>query len=228
MRISEMFASIQGEGMLTGVPSLFIRTSGCNLRCKWCDTPYTSWRAEGGTRTVAEILDWVAGQPVYRHVVVTGGEPMLDASVVELCGGLKAAGLHVTIETAGTVYQGVECDLMSISPKLRNSTPEAAVDARWAVLHEETRIRMDVLRRLVQEYEHQLKFVVKSAEDMREVLELAEGLEVRPERVLLMPEGTAPESQLRAAEWVVEASKQYGFRYSPRLHVLIYGDRRGV
>ena len=123
MKIAELFYSLQGEGSLVGVPSVFIRTSGCNLRCSWCDTPYTSWQPEGTELSLDQILDEVQAHPA-RHVVVTGGEPMIAPEIVPLTERLRALGLHITIETAGTVFQPVACDLMSISPKLANSTPE--------------------------------------------------------------------------------------------------------
>ena len=118
MRIAEIFYSIQGEGMLVGVPSVFIRTSGCNLRCSWCDTPYTSWNPEGDELGVDEILARTAGFTAARHAVITGGEPMIARDVVELSERLRERGMHITVETAGTVFAPVACDLMSISPKL--------------------------------------------------------------------------------------------------------------
>jgi 7-carboxy-7-deazaguanine synthase len=129
MRIAEIFHSIQGEGILVGVPSVFIRLSGCNLRCTWCDTPYTSWAPEGPEMAIQEIWQRVEHFNC-SHVVVTGGEPMLFPAVAELTDGLKTRGLHVTIETAGTVWQPVACDLMSISPKLA-----MAVAGRTAMKH---------------------------------------------------------------------------------------------
>ncbi|MBI4908810.1 MAG: 7-carboxy-7-deazaguanine synthase QueE, partial [Acidobacteria bacterium] len=122
MKISEIFYSIQGEGVLAGVPSVFVRTSGCNLRCVWCDTPYTSWSPEGVDMTIAAIVERVAADSK-GHVVVTGGEPMIQPQIGELTRALRGLGQHITIETAGTVAPEVECDLMSISPKLSNSTP---------------------------------------------------------------------------------------------------------
>ncbi len=123
MRISETFFSVQGEGKLTGVPSVFIRTSGCNLRCRWCDTPYASWNPEGDDVSVEDILAEVNRHPT-RYVVVTGGEPTIAAGMRELLQGLRDAGKHITIETAGTVMPtDLACDLASLSPKLANSTP---------------------------------------------------------------------------------------------------------
>ena len=119
---------MQGEGLLTGTPSVFVRASGCNLRCWFCDTPYASWTPEGEDLSVDEILAQVERHDC-RHVVITGGEPMLFAELIPLTAALRAAGRHITIETAGTLYLPVQCDLMSISPKLANSTPPPARDA---------------------------------------------------------------------------------------------------
>ena len=122
MRIAEIFRSIQGEGCLTGTESAFVRTSGCNLRCSYCDTPYASWTPEGEDLSVDEIAARV-DQLDRNHVVLTGGEPMLFAELIPLAARLRRSGRHITIETAGTLYLPLECDLMSISPKLSNSTP---------------------------------------------------------------------------------------------------------
>src|SRR4249920_89288 len=114
MKIAEIFYSIQGEGMLTGVPSVFVRTSGCNLRCVWCDTPYTSWAPEGKKWSVGETLAEVAKYPS-RHIVVTGGEPFLAPEIEELTAEIKSLGAHITIETAATLLKPVACDLVSMS-----------------------------------------------------------------------------------------------------------------
>ena len=114
MRIAEIFQSIQGEGKLSGIPSTFIRVSGCNLRCAWCDTPYASWNPEGEEMPVAAIADVVAAYPA-KHVVLTGGEPMVAKAIRELASALRGAGYHITIETAGTVPpEGIACDLASL------------------------------------------------------------------------------------------------------------------
>ena len=165
MKIAELFYSIQGEGSLVGVPSCFIRASGCNLRCAWCDTPYTSWQPEGVEMSLARIVDEVQAYPA-QHVVVTGGEPMIAPEIVPLTNGLHDLGLHITIETAGTVFHPVACDLMSISPKLKNSTPR---DPAWAARHDRLRIQPEVLAELMERYNYQLKFVIAAPEDVAEV-----------------------------------------------------------
>jgi 7-carboxy-7-deazaguanine synthase len=223
LKIAELFYSIQGEGSLVGVPSVFVRTSGCNLRCAWCDTPYTSWQPEGTDLSLRQILDEVRAHPT-RHVVVTGGEPMIQPEILSLTEQLRSAGLHITIETAGTVFQPVACDLMSISPKLANSTPEG----EWAARHDRLRLQAGVLAELMARYDYQLKFVIQQPEDLPEVRELVATLDADPARVILMPEGVDPEQLRERGLWLAEICKEEGFRYSPRLHVDLYGNRRGV
>lgn len=227
MKISEIFYSIQGEGSLLGVPSVFVRTSGCNLRCQWCDTPYTSWQPEGRDIELVEIAKTVAGYPA-RHVVVTGGEPMIAPQITGLTNMLHECGLHITIETAGTVSVPVACDLMSISPKLSSSTPWERENGRWAAHHERLRYQPDILRDLTSRYEYQLKFVVTSPGDLTEIEKMRRDLNIPADRVMLMPEGTKPERIAEKALWIVDICKDKGYRYSPRLHIDLWGDRRGV
>lgn len=226
MKISEIFFSVQGEGMLVGVPSVFVRTSGCNLRCVWCDTPYTSWSPEGEQLTVPEILSRVRQFPA-RHAVITGGEPMLFDETTELTRLLSADGIHITIETAGTVFRPVACDLMSISPKLANSTPHEREGGRWAAQHERTRYQPAVLRQLMNAYEHQLKFVIADPGDLQEVKTVCAELEAKPDRVILMPEGVDADTLRTRGRWLTALCMQHGFRYSPRLHVDLWGAERG-
>ncbi len=227
MKITEVFYSIQGEGILLGTPSVFIRTSGCNLRCVWCDTPYTSWAPEGAERTLESIVEEVRQYPA-RHAVVTGGEPMIAPGIVELTARLRELGLHVTVETAGTVFAPVACDLMSISPKLANSTPWNRDQGRWARRHERLRIQPDVLRSLIREYDHQLKFVVTDTEDLPQIQALISGIGADASHVVLMPEGQDSATLRERSLWLVEAAKREGYRFSPRLHIDLWGARRGV
>lgn len=228
LRISEIFYSIQGEGTLVGVPSVFVRVSGCNLRCTWCDTPYTSWAPEGALMPLDEITARVREHAAARHVVVTGGEPMIFEPAVALTERLRAAGLHITIETAGTAYLPVCCDLMSISPKLRNSIPTERDGGRFAAMHDAARYRPEVLRRLMDEFPYQLKFVATCPGCVEEVRAMVSELGADPQRVLLMPEGRDTETIAERGRWLAEVCKAEGWRYSPRLHVDLWGDRRGV
>ena len=223
MYVSEIFHSIQGEGSLLGVPSVFIRTSGCNLRCSWCDTPYTSWQPQGEELSLDQILEQVAAYPA-RHAVVTGGEPMIAPEIVPLTGRLRARRLHITIETAGTVFAPVACDLMSISPKLANSTPEGS----WATQHDRLRFQPGVLRRLMEHCDYQLKFVVAGPGDLDEIQRTLDQLRADRAKVILMPEGIDASVLHERSAWLAEIAKREGFRFSPRLHIELWGNRRGV
>ncbi|MFL6352075.1 MAG: 7-carboxy-7-deazaguanine synthase QueE [Bryobacteraceae bacterium] len=227
MKIAEIFYSIQGEGVLVGVPSVFIRTSGCNLRCTWCDTPYASWNPEGEDLSVEQIAAHTGGFGA-SHIVITGGEPMIAPEVVRLTHLLHEASCHITIETAGTVYAAVACDLMSISPKLSNSVPHGRESGRWAAQHDRLRYQPEVLKRLTREYPYQFKFVVTSANDVDEINEMRDDLSLDRSRIVLMPEGISRELLLERGLWLAEVCKSHGYRYSPRLHIDLWGDKRGV
>lgn len=225
LRIAEIFHSVQGEGIFAGVPSVFIRVSGCNLRCIWCDTPYASWRPEGPNMDLEEILR-AALQFPSEHVVLTGGEPMLFGSATELTKRLAAAGKKITIETAGTCLQPVVADLMSISPKLRNSLP---LGDAWEARHEQARLNIPVLAELIRSYTHQLKFVVSENSDLGEIESLLEVLPpVAPERVLLMPEGTDRETLRNRMQLLVGPCMERGWRLAPRLHIELFGNKMGT
>ncbi|GAB4168229.1 MAG: 7-carboxy-7-deazaguanine synthase QueE [Terrimicrobiaceae bacterium] len=231
MLISEIFYSIQGEGELTGVPSVFIRTSGCNLRCRWCDTPYASWDPEGEDMSVDRILGEVKNHPA-THVVLTGGEPMIARNIHDLAARLRQAGYHITIETAGTVAPGgIACDLASISPKFANSTPvESRIDPAWIKRHEETRHQPAILAGWVRDYPHQIKLVVSTETEADEALAtLAVSLPGIPKwKIHLMPEGTSPETLAGRAAWLVDYCKTHGCRYCDRLHIRLFGNTKGT
>ena len=205
------------------MPSVFVRTSGCNLRCAWCDTPYTSWQPEGTDWALDRILDEVRAYPA-RHVVITGGEPMIQPEIMPLTTRLGHLGLHITIETAGTVFQPGECDLMSISPKLSNSTPEGP----WVARHEELRIQQQPLSDLMSRFAYQLKFVIAKPEDMDEVRAFLRAFPGADAHTILMPEGVESAILRERSLWLAEICKQEGFRFSPRLHVDLYGNQRGT
>jgi len=229
VKVSEIFHSIQGEGKLVGVPSVFVRASGCNLRCSFCDTPYASWDPEGEDMAVEAIVDRVASYAT-RHVVLTGGEPMIMPEIEPLAQALKDRGHHITIETAATVWKPVAVDLASLSPKLSNSTPWEREGGRFAAAHERQRINVEVIQKFIDHSpDFQLKFVVSGEGDLAEieaVLKRVRGW--RPEDVQLMPEGIDAGTLASRMGWIGEVCKRTGYRVSPRLHVLMYGNQRGT
>ncbi len=253
--VSETFVSVQGEGKLTGVPSLFIRLSGCNLRCAWCDTPFASWTPEGDERRIDDLVA-LARDSNLRHAVLTGGEPMMFPALRELSTRLAAprdaggAGMHITIETAGTIIPGahrsagidwpITAHLLSISPKLSNSTPRN--DPRdptgvWAARHERRRVCLPALRELLARrpalgpgHDHQLKFVVADTDDEEEIVRLLDeliGCDLQPDDILIMPEGVAAPAQQRIDACVALCMRR-GWRYCTRLHIALFGHRRGT
>jgi len=226
MRVVEVFYSLQGEGMLAGTPSVFVRLAGCPVRCERCDTGY-AWDFSAGEelspdQIVRRVDEWPCG-----FVVVTGGEPMVGpdsgprAGLPELTHCLARQGKHVTIETAGILFvPDLACDLMSISPKLAGWPPPAG---RWG------RVDIQVIRQLMQAYSWQLKFVIESPQEMPAIHAAIEALgPIPPERVMLMPQAATVEELRARASLVAELCKQTGFRFGQRLHICLWSGRRGT
>ena len=207
MKYSEIFYSIQGEGQLVGLPSVFFRTSYCNLRCIWCDTPYTSWQPEDKDISVEDAVVAILAYDCQR-VVITGGEPFMQAKeLTSLC-------------------QQVEADLLSISPKLANSNP--ATSNHHFQPHQRLRINQPVLRQFLDQYNCQLKFVVETEPDLVEIQQLPQEMQIPSSTIVLMPQGISRDQIQGKQNWMVEICKQHGYRYSPRLQVDIWGDQRGT
>ena len=228
MRIAEIYKSLQGEGLLTGTESAFLRTSGCNLRCWYCDTPYTSWNPTGDDLAVSEIVRQV-NELDCHHVVITGGEPMLHAEMIPVCQQLHDAGHHITIETAGTLFLPVECNLMAISPKLANSDPSPDDHPDWNRRHRRTRHAPGVIRKLVSQYHYQFKFVIDTPRDCEQVaLFLEEFPEIHRDRIYLMPQGTTADELEMRSEWLRPYCEANRFRFCPRMQIEWFGLRQGT
>lgn len=226
VRLSEIFVSIQGEGQFTGTRTVFVRTTGCNLRCVYCDTPDTSWSPRGTAWTIDQILAEVARHDC-EHVVLTGGEPFLPPDIVPLSQALHDAGHVITIETAGTVDRPVIADLMSISPKLSNSRPSR--DDRWFSRHVQAQHQVNVIQRLMTDYDYQMKFVIDTPDDLREVDEYLTAIPtIDPQRVWLMPQGVSKAALAERQLWLEPAANERGYRYCPRLHIEMFGHQRGT
>ena len=213
---------------MTGTPTFFIRTSGCNLRCWFCDTPYASWNPTGENKGV-ESLVHEAVESGCNHVVLTGGEPLLPSEAAQLCHALQRAGMHVTIETAGTIDRELSCDLMSISPKLAGSTPDASEHRSWSQLHEQRRMPIETMKRLIRRSaDFQLKFVVDSPADYDEVRQIVSALQVQDSDVWIMPQGSTIEAMDQAIVWLKPWAQSEGFHYCDRMQIRWFGNRRGT
>ena len=232
MRVSEIFYSLQGEGMLVGTPSVFVRLAGCPLHCSWCDTKY-AWDFQAGQDLEpAQIIEQANRRPC-RFVVLTGGEPMMGpdltarAGLADLTHRLKALGKHITIETAGVLFiPDLACDLMSISPKF----PDARMRRLDPVKScEPVGSDLQAIRQLIRAYPYQLKFVVESPQDADGVQAVLEELgPLEAERVMLMPQAATPEELQTRSAMVAELCKQTHLRFGQRLHIQLWGQRRGV
>ncbi len=230
MRIAEVYQSIQGEGQFAGTQSVFVRTTGCNLRCWFCDTPFTSWQPEGRQVEVAELLRETLAFSI-EHIVLTGGEPLLQPDSVSYCEALIDAGKFVTIETAGTIFRPARASLMSISPKLANSSPSkhsSADTARWIERHEQTRTNREAIARLIESGPYQFKFVVDEPSDLTGVCDyLADWPQIASDRVWLMPQARTREELAARSSWLEAEAQKLGFRFSSRWQIAQYGNERG-
>jgi len=215
-RFAECFFSIQGEGATAGVPAVFVRLQGCSVGCGWCDTKY-SWAPDGGReQTLDALLDEVGMFPC-RRVVVTGGEPLESPIFAPLVGALKKRQYTIEVETSGTLAPPrLAIDQWNVSLKLVNSG-----------VPEPKRINRDAILSFL-DRETWWKFVVVNRSDVGEVIHLLEQFALPRDRILLMREGLRREDVLGRSTWVVDECRRHGFRYSPRLHVLLWGSKRGM
>jgi 7-carboxy-7-deazaguanine synthase len=235
LRISEIFSSVQGEGLHIGVPSTFIRTSGCNLRCVWCDTPYASWNPEGPMKEIDSLVQQ-ATELGNIHVVLTGGEPMLFDPIEELVLKLQANSHTITMETAGTIHRHLPGVFMSISPKPAHSAPPLDTPGSWFDRHENTRFQPKVIAQLISDHPFQFKFVVKPEEpnSIQEVQEMISKIEsegnaqIDKTKIFLMPEGRDAETLNHRLRLLVPLCEKTGFRLAPRLQIDLFGDTRGT
>lgn len=253
-----MPGTIQGEGKLAGVPSLFIRLSSCNLRCIWqmedgsycrCDTTYASFHPDQTQEIeVDKIVDWLGHNlGAVRHVVITGGEPLLQKRpLANLCERIKnELDLHITLESNGTLFD--DClaqwvDLFSISPKLSNSVPNSKKLAHYGLkesgpykFHKDRRLNTQALQSYIDlcnnsTKELQLKFVIGKSDDLQEVKKdyLNALSNYKKNDILLMPLGANQGEIAKSAPIALEMAIANGWRYSPRVHIDLFGSKQGV
>ena len=228
MIVNEIFRSIQGEGLLAGVPSVFLRLPGCNLHCRWCDTAYAADPSQGQEMAIPEIITEITMSNL-THVVVTGGEPLLTDELPDLLSQLTSRDMHITVETNATLHRDLTANLMSISPKLSNSLPlrpAAATEIPEAI--STAPINLEAIQHYIDEHDYQLKFVIADHTDLPEVEAVLEKLtRVDYDRVMLMPQaGTRRQYEKRAPQ-VAQMCIQHGLRFCPRLQVEFWSDARG-
>lgn len=212
IRVTEIFYSIQGEGLLAGRPSLFVRLAGCPLRCKFCDTPYSLDANAGKKMSLAKIIEEIKKYSC-NWVVITGGEPSINPHIALLCEEIKKMNRHITIETNGIKFvENLRCDLMSISPKLSNAYENPADSEKF--------LKIDQLQKLITNYNYQLKFVIDKRQDLDEVHQLLKRLKnIDIAKVLLMPQAKALTEYLSKCPLIAELCKESNFTFCPRLQL---------
>lgn len=237
MKVVETFSTLQGEGKYLGVPSYFIRTTGCNLRCAWknkddsvtiCDTPYTSFKPEKGYRLdVESVLEKLTNKSIY-DIVITGGEPTIQRDLSTIVNEFINEGYRVTIETNGTKYhKSIESAFISLSPKLKSSY--AQTNKREKRLHEKNNQFLGTTKNWVEsDNDYQLKFVVNDESDINEIRDIQKKLQSPSHKIYLMPQGITQEQFQEKQQWMFNQCVKYGFNYTPRMHIDIFGNVRGI
>ena len=241
--INEIYTCLQGEGKLMGIPHILIRVTGCKLRCQFansfCDTPYSSWSPEKGKFSYGDIHNFYEKHSHIKHTMITGGGPTSHPEMLqELCKIGKQYGHYITIETEGSEYVSTVGDLISLSPKLSNSTPRPGtvmpftgkkVTEKQKEQHEKWRCNYDAMKELLSyHWDYQLKPVISNKSDLIEFQKVQNILNVPNNKVYLMPEGLNREQLTRRRQWLSDVCLQEGYNFTDRLHIITYGDKRGV
>jgi len=241
--LGEAYTCLQGEGKYIGIPHILLRVSGCRLRCQFansfCDTPYASWKPEKGKYTLNDVVKFYEDNPHIKHTMITGGGPTIHSKLLqELCYIGKTHNHHITIETEGSEFVPTTADFISLSPKLSNSTPRPGtwmeytnreVTEKDKEQHEKWRCNYDAMKQLIKYHDdYQLKPVISSLTQLGEIKELQKILDVPNDKIWLMPEGIVEEELSKRRVWLMELCEEFGYNFSDRLHIIAYGDKRGV
>ena len=241
--LGETYTCLQGEGKYIGIPHILIRVTGCRLRCQFsnsfCDTPYASWKPEKGKFTLNDIVKFYEDNPHIKYTMITGGGPTIHPELLqELCRIGKYYRHTITIETEGSEFVQTVGDNISLSPKLSNSTPRPGtwmpftnreVTEKDKQQHEKWRCNYEAMEQLINNHpDYQLKPVISNEEDLVEVKELQKRLDIPNDKVWLMPEGLVEEELNKRRRWLMELCTEQGYNFTDRLHIIAYGDTRGV
>jgi len=251
--IVDLHCVLQGEGKFMGVPHILIRFSGCNMNCMFsdwlCDTSYASWHAEGTKYSINDVIELLYANPHIDHIMITGGEPFLNKSLLHTITHLiKTIDTRywITVETNGTMgyfdSKNEEnlpiIDFISMSPKLKNSVPipgTTAIDPYVSrtiteqdkIRHEEWRTNYKNMNEILDHCaDFQLKFVVTTEDQIEEIETVRQALGVDMEDTYLMPEGVTANQLAKRRQWVMEKCIEKGYKYSDRLHIVCYGNAR--
>lgn len=223
IKVCEIFQSIQGEGILQGIPSVLVRLVGCNLSCDWCDTKEVLNTDNYITLNEQELLECLSKYHC-KYIIITGGEPTLFESLEELICLLQKQGYHITVETNGTINTEIHCDLISISPKLSNSIPKSIKSKEQIIQYNQKRINIEAIRCYMRNNNYQIKFVVRDMqEDFDEIKEILDELgEYDEERILIMPQASSIEQLNEVQAEIVRLCILNNMRYANRLQLQVW------
>lgn len=239
----DLHLCLQGEGRDMGTPAILVRFSCCNLTCQFkdgfCDSSYASWFPEKGKYKVSDIEELIIKNPQISYAFITGGNPSLDPKLLQVVVNLfRKYGYYIAIEDNGTSYKEiVGLDFVSLSPKLKNSTPCLGtvvgpnneireVTEKDIQRHEQIRTRYESIKKWIHNYDHQLKFVISEEEQIEEMENLLRAVDADPNKVYLMPEGINREQLDKRRKWLVELCIIKGYKYTDRLHIVTYDNKR--
>jgi len=210
MIINEIFLSVQGEGIYTGIPSVFVRVAGCNLNCPWCDSAYAKPQEAGDEMSISSIVDEVQ-KHVVEHVVITGGEPTLyPEELILLCNELNSLNKKITIETNSTIFVDCNPHLLSLSPKLYQGWEEEIIK-----------------KNISTNCKTQIKIVVDSIEEALDALKRIENFDIEKENIFLMPNAIKRDKHIRGAAWLVPFCCKNNVRFGGRLQTLLWNSEHG-
>jgi 7-carboxy-7-deazaguanine synthase len=236
MKISEIFYSIQGEGMYTGIPSIFIRTFGCNYKCIFCDSAHAIKKLDVPILDLIpqEIFNVIQEWHNCNHVVITGGEPLIQKEELKELMHLLYR-YNITIETNGSIFDDtIKPNLWSISPKTKNSIIDKDKKLNQAelnvskVLFEKNNTYEHLKKFLSSGIPCQFKFVVFDEKDLKEIQKISYDSGIPKPMIYLMPEGRTVSDQQVKSLALVDICKEHGYNFCTRLHIWLWGDKRGV
>lgn len=226
IEVYEIFKSIQGEGCLQGVPSVLIRLVGCNLNCCWCDTKHFFHSGKSFSISEDMLLSTLSSYQC-KNIIITGGEPLINPQISQIVKLLKYTGYHITIETNATTINYVDCDLISMSPKLSHSIPHHLTNETIIAKHDRLRINIEAINFYIQNYDYQIKFVIRDKkEDIDEINDLLKQIgHYDPFKVFVMPLAATRSDLYKVQKNLVKLCIDHGLRYANRLQLQIWGGR---
>ncbi len=229
IRIRELFKTIQGEGIFQGIPSVILRLTGCNLNCEWCDTKKLLSDNKDIEYTDEMLLNILEDYGC-SHVIITGGEPTIHSNLNELIWILKNKGYYVTVETNATNIMDLDCDLVSMSPKLSNSEKGILNEEKNISGYNTKHINFNAIKHYIRNNNYQIKFVCRALQqDIDEVKDVLMQIgEYDPTRVMIMPLANSREQLYLVQKAIIGFCIDNNLRYANRLQLQVWNNEEEI